>query len=63
MSSFQEYSRLFQDNFTGKVCAFEGYKSKIETWKLALETVAIVTNIDTYIETGLTEEQTNIGTL
>ncbi|XP_060595907.1 uncharacterized protein LOC132749978 [Ruditapes philippinarum] len=63
MSSFQEYSRLFQGNFSGKVCAFEGYKSKIESWKLALETVAIITNIDTYIETGITDEQTNIGTL
>ena len=64
MSSFQDYSRLFQgQDVTGEKFVLDGYKSKIESWKLALETVVIVTNIDSYIITGITEEELHSGTL
>ncbi|XP_045188362.2 uncharacterized protein LOC123546233 [Mercenaria mercenaria] len=61
--SFQDYSRLFRDSSLEAGYALEGFKAKVKTWKLAIDTVTTITNIDSYIVTGITEEDTDQRTL
>ena len=61
--SFQEYVDTVQENsqhlgdHDHKIdCVYDDYISKIASWKTALDTVCNIINTDTYIITGLTDE-------
>lgn len=63
ISSLKSYVGLFKDGEQVPTFAVEGFTCRIETWKTALDVVITINNMDSFVTTGLTEEEMDIGTL